>query len=145
MPELPTYENTVVLGFLRGECLDIRLDEAVLCYGRNADISVGLLKLLTLDWSSRPGADESLFFFSGGACDLRNNVVDVQSDIGVADAQHAPSPFVPQPWLSYWASDKSSWYFARSDDLECSTWSVPPCVPRPWGVYWSKTSSIFYF
>ena len=125
--------------------MDARLDEAVLCYGRSADVSVGLLKLLTLDWSRRPAADESLFFFSGGACDLRNTVVDLPSDIGVACSQHAPPPFVPQPWLSYWCRDQSAWYFGRSDDLVRSTWSVPPCVPRPWGVYWSKTRSSFYF
>ena len=63
VPNSASYENTAVLDFLRGESFDARLDEAVLCYGPNADISVGLLKLLTLDWSSRPGAAESLFSF----------------------------------------------------------------------------------
>ena len=66
VPDSSSHENNAVLDFLRGECLDARLDEAVLCYGRRADVSVGILKLLTLDWSRRPGADESLFFFSGG-------------------------------------------------------------------------------
>lgn len=71
-------------------------------------------------------------------------VVDLQWDNAVAWVKHAPPSFVPQPWLSYWSSDQSAWYFARSDDLARSTWSVPPCVPRLWGVYWSKTRSDFY-
>ena len=76
MPYASLDENSAVLDFLHGGCLDVRLDEAVLCYGRNADISNGLLKFLTLDWSRRPCADESLFYFSEGACDNRNAVVD---------------------------------------------------------------------
>ena len=113
VPDTSSYDNNAVLDFLRGELLDARLDDAVLCYGRHADLSIGLLKLLTLDWSKRPGADEALYYFSGGACDLRFTVVDLSCDLGVADAQHAPSPFVPTPWLSYWSSDQSRWYFAR--------------------------------
>ena len=49
VPASSSHENNTVLDFLRGECLDASLDEAVLGYGRNADISVGLLKLWTLD------------------------------------------------------------------------------------------------
>ena len=89
-----------MLDFLRGEYCDSRLDEAVLCYGRKADISVGLLELLTLDWSTRLGADESLFCFTMGACDFRNNVTVQLCDIGVAcRSAFSPPPLVPQSWL----------------------------------------------
>jgi len=148
VPDSASWDNSVVLEFLRGECLGAKLDEAVLCYSRKADISVGLLKLLTLDWCRRPGADESLFYFSSGASGSSGssiNVVDLPSDIGLACAPHSPPPFLPQSWLAYWASDKVAWYFARSDDLDRATWSVPPCVPKPWGVYWSRTRNAFYF
>ena len=74
-------------------------------------------------------------FFSSGQCDLRNGIVDVRSDIGFADVQHAPSPFLPHPGFSCWSSEHRSWYFARSDDLQCATWDLPPIVARPWGVY----------
>jgi len=148
VPDSASWDNSVVLEFLCGECLGAKLDEAVLCYGRKADISVGLLKVLTLDWCRRPGADESLFYFSSGASGSSGsniNVVDLPSDIGLACAPHSPPPFLPQSWLAYWASDKVAWYFARSDDLDRATWSVPPCVPKPWGVYWSRTRNAFYF
>ena len=47
IPVFSKYETHVVLEFLRGQCFESKLAEAVLCYGRNSDISVGLLKLLT--------------------------------------------------------------------------------------------------
>jgi len=66
VPGSSSYDHNAVLGFLRGESLDAKLDDVVLCYGRNADISIVLLKFSTLDCQSVLLLTNPCSIFQGG-------------------------------------------------------------------------------